>query len=805
MQVLRIIISSFLMLLSCLTSAVPNGIIVGRVTYTDGTPVENVVLNLNNTSIYGISDENGNYQLENVPLGMHSIIVKPYGGDIKVVNVELKSDRMRFGIELMATSTSRQLEEVEVKAQSKSQLLKSSGYSVGVVETQQMALQSVQTMELLDRTAGVRIRQNGGMGSANQFTINGLSGNSVRVFIDGIPVRNFGSSFSLSSLAPEQIERIEVYKGVVPAHLSEDALGGAINVVLKKNIRSKNSVIASYSLGSFNTHQANINANYRNDSTGFTVLGSAFYNYTDNNYEVWGDQVFVSEPPTWSLQYVKARRFHDSYRSYGMNADVGFTNVRWADRFLVGMLLSDMDKDVQHGGTMEVVYGNRRTGQGTRMLNLKYDKRAIGDKLDVNAFVSFTEAQRWVNDTVPYIYNWLGNRLWNERTQDYFTWNVGGGEAGKATLANNSERTLAGRANLAYELTEGHRLSVNYLLNRFTRDVTDPLLPQAEQELTETRYLTKQIVGFTYDSRFPDDKLKASAFWKLYLQQVSLADPLKVNNVLTSSRVDKSVNNNGYGFALSYALQPGISLLTSFEKAVRLPESTELLGNTSDNVNAAYNLLPERANNFNLGANATLIDKKDHQLRSELHFFFRDIRDMIMRGAESSATGNYSFENLGQIRSRGFDLEMNYDYRKKLTVNFNLSVFNARYNLRYDSHGVEYSYYGDRLRNAPYFTSNTYAEYNFGSILQKKSSLKLNYNFGYVHAFFRNWESLGGAGKAVIPTQLIHDLGLIYGFPGQRLTLSVNAKNLLNAQAFDNWALQKPGRAVYAKVSYRLW
>jgi len=805
MQVLRIIISSFLMLLSCLTSAVPNGIIVGRVTYTDGTPVENVVLNLNNTSIYGISDENGNYQLENVPYGTHAIIVKPFGGDIKVVNVELKSEKLRFGIELMATSTSRQLEEVEVKAQSKSQLLKSSGYSVGVVETQQMALQSVQTMELLDRTAGVRIRQNGGMGSANQFTINGLSGNSVRVFIDGIPVRNFGSSFSLSSLAPEQIERIEVYKGVVPAHLSEDALGGAINVVLKKNIRSKNSVMASYSLGSFNTHQANINANYRNDSTGFTVLGSAFYNYTDNNYEVWGDQVFVSEPPTWSLQYVKARRFHDSYRSYGLNADVGFTNVSWADRFLVGMLLSEMDKDVQHGGTMEVVYGNRRTGQGTRMLNLKYDKRAIGDKLDVNAFVSFTEAQRWVNDTVPYIYNWLGNRLWNERTQDYFTWNVGGGEAGKATLANNAERTLAGRANLAYEFTEAHRLSVNYLLNRFTRDVTDPLLPQAEQELTETRYLTKQIVGLTLDSRFPDDKLKASAFWKLYLQEVSLADPVKVNNVLTSSRVDKSVNNNGYGFALSYALQPGISLLTSFEKAVRLPESTELLGNTSDNVNAAYNLLPERANNFNVGVNATLIEKKEHRLRSELQFFFRDIRDMIMRGAESSATGNYSFENLGQILSRGFDLEMNYDYRKKLTVNSNLSVFNARYNLRYDSHGVEYSYYGDRLRNAPYFTSNTYAEYDFGSILQKNSSLKLNYNFGYVHEFFRNWESLGGAGKAVIPTQLIHDLGLIYGFPGQRLTLSVNGKNLLNAQAFDNWALQKPGRAVYAKVSYRLW
>lgn len=804
MNVSRFYIIVIVLLMSYLTVLAGSGDIYGRISYSDGSPAENVVLNLNNTTIYGVSDENGNYLLEKVPFGSHTLIVKPFGSELKVFTIELKSARLKFGIELKASSTANQLAEVEVKAQSKAQSMKTSGFSVGIVETQQMALQSVQTTELLDRTAGVRIRQSGGMGSSNQFTINGLSGNSVRVFIDGIPVRNYGSSFSLSSISPEQIERIEVFKGVVPAHLSEDALGGAINVVLKKNLRSSNSVVASYSVGSFNTHQANLNGSYRNDTTGFTVLASANYNYTDNNYEVWGDQVFVSEPPTWSLNYVKAKRFHDSYQSYGMNADVGFTNVKWADRFLVGALLMGMDKDVQHGGTMEVVYGNRRTGQSTRMLNLRYDKRSIADKLDVTAFVSYTDAQRWVVDTVPYIYNWLGNRLWNERTQDYYTWNVGGGEAGKATLANNTERTLAGRANLVYELSTGHRLSANYLLNRFTRDVADPLLPLAEQELTETRYLTKQIVGFTYDARFLDEKLKASAFWKVYLQQVSLSDPVKVNNVLSSVVVDKSTHNDGYGFALSYRIHPGVTLLTSYEKAVRLPESTELLGNSSDNVESSYSLNPEKANNINLGINALLVDKKDHLLRTDLVFFFRDIRDMIMRGAESSSTGTYSFENLGQILSRGFDLEMNYDYRKKLTVNFNLSLFNARYNLRYDSHGVEYSYYGDRLRNAPYFTSNTYAEYNFGSLLQKKSTLKVNYNLGYVHEFFRNWESIGGAGKAIIPTQLIHDLGLIYSFPGQRVTFSVNGKNLLNAQAFDNWALQKPGRAFYAKLSYRI-
>ncbi|MDD3195597.1 MAG: TonB-dependent receptor [Paludibacter sp.] len=779
-----------------------DGLLHGRVTYPDGSPAENVVVQVNNTAIIGISDEKGLYELEQVPFGAHHLIVKPFGSAIQVVSVELSTAKLRFDIRLKSDKGHKELKEVEVRAKSKSQLLKSSGYSVGIVETQQMALQSVQTSELLDRTAGVRLRQTGGMGSATEFTINGLSGNSVRVFIDGIPVRNYGSSFSVSSLAPEQIERIEVYKGVVPAHLSEDALGGAINVVLKKNIRSNNAITASYSLGSFNTHQANLNGNYRNDSTGFTVIGSGFYNYTDNNYEVWGDQVFVSEPPTWALEYVKARRFHDSYQSYGLNMDAGFTNVKWADRFLIGALYSEMDKDVQHGGTMEVVYGNRRTGQNTKMLNLRYDKRAIGDKLDVNAFVSVTEANRWVTDTVPHIYNWLGNRLWNDRTNDYYSWNVGGGEAGKATLATNVERTLAGRANASYRLSNNHRLSANYLLNRFTRDVVDPLLPAAEQELTETRYMTKQILGLTYDTYWLSEKLKTSVFWKFYHQQVSLSDPVKINNVLTAQAVDKSNTNNGYGMALSYTFRPDWLLLASFEKAVRLPESSELLGNTSDNVDAAYNLNPESAYNFNLGVQSGPFEWGEHVLRSDVNFFFRDIRDMIMRGAESTSTGTYSFENLGQILSRGFDLEMNYNYRKKLSVNFNLSLFNARYNLRYDAHGKEYSYYGDRLRNAPYFTSNTYAEYDFGSVIQKNSSLRLNYNFAYIHRFFRNWESIGGAGKAVIPTQMIHDVGLLYSFPNERLSVSVNGKNLLNAQAFDNWALQKPGRAVYAKLSY---
>ena len=149
---------------------------------------------------------------------------------------------------------------------------------------------------------GVTVRQDGGLGSAVNYNLNGMSGNSVRIFVDGIPISAYGSSFSLNSIPPSLIERIEVYKGVIPSHLTDDALGGAINVVLKKNMR--NSLSASLSYGSFNTYQANLNGRYRDERTGFTLNLSAFHNYSDNDYEVWASSCATSSPTVATSMYV---------------------------------------------------------------------------------------------------------------------------------------------------------------------------------------------------------------------------------------------------------------------------------------------------------------------------------------------------------------------------------------------------------------------------------------------------------------------------------------------------------------------
>jgi len=781
------------------------GKVSGKLAFPDGRPASFATVYIQHLKKYCLSDENGQYEIVDIPYGKHLLGINTIEAEPK--QVELVIDREHVELPLVLTENSNyNLSEVVVWGKNEAERLKEKGFTVNVLETQKIELQSVQANELLDRAAGVRIRQSGGMGSNVQYNINGLSGHSVRIFIDGIPIRNYGASFSLSSIPPSQIERIEVYKGVVPSHLSEDALGGAINIVLKKIKDTKKTLSASYSYGSFNTHQGSVDGSYKDGKTGFTVTASGFYNYTDNSYKVWGDQVYISEPPSWNLKYVKAKRFHDDYESYGINTNIGFTDVKWADRFTLGLLYSDMNKDVQNGGTMEVVFGNRRTGQDTKMANVRYEKKDLFVKdLSFNTFVSYTHSDRWVVDTIPYIYNWLGNKTWDEANNDYYKWNNNGGEQGRASLAENKEKTIAGRANLSYKFHPQHQISANYLYNNFVRDVEDPLLPQAEQELTETRYLTKQIIGVTYENHFLDHRLKSSLFFKHYIQSVKLKDPQTVNNQLTSVEYDETVNNNGYGLAISYAVLPTLLIQTSFEKALRMPDSNELLGNTSENIEATYELKPEKSHNVNVGLLAGPFDLNSHQLRGDFNFFVRDIRDMIMRGAENSKTGTYGYENLGKIMSRGFDAEVGYNFNKKFFATFNMSLFNARFNLKYDKNGKEYAYYKDRLRNAPYLTMNAGAEYLVSDLLQRGSKVTFNYNFGYVHEFYRNWESLGGAGKAVIPTQKIHDLGIVYSFPSQKIALSFNAKNIFNEQVFDNWALQKPGRAFYGKIIYKLF
>lgn len=702
----------------------------------------------------------------------------------------------------------RDIKEVKLKHRNTGKQRQEQGFNINVIETKEAALQNLQTTEILNRATGIKIRQSAGLGSDLSFNLNGLSGNSIRIFIDGIPIRNYGSSFSISNIPPSMIERVEVYKGVLPAELAEDALGGGINIILKKDLN--NSLTASYSFGSFNTHQADINASYRNKETGLTANLSTFYNYTDNNYKVWGDNVTLTDPQTGRVRPIKAERFHDGYQTYGIRGNVGYTRKSWADELLIGFMGSKMEKEMQTGATMNLVYGNRRTFSNSGLLSLQYRKNNIFvDGLDISTFSTYSKTMRTMVDNDGRVYNWLG-----EVQKDFYgndLVNISGAEAGRKTYAENEEDNFSNRTNIHYHLDRNHLIGVNVFYDRFTRNTDDRELPNEVREMQSTRKYGKKIISMNYEGNFFNRRLKTNAFYKLYNQNVEIIDYEYRNqptgSYLASISQKRSITNEGYGLTLSYAFSPKMMVLASAEKTMRLPGITEMLGNTSEQVNASFNLRPERGNNFNLGLHFNNIKYNNkHELGGEVNFFVRDINDLISRGVPTGRQENFAFENLGKIFSKGIDAELRYAFDKKLFINSNVSYNDARFNLKIDPiTGLAYPYYKKRLRNQPYFTSNTNVEYVWNNAFQKNARLAINYNFNYTHEFFRDWEGIGVANKITIPTQALHDIGATYTFPSRKWTIGVNAKNIFNTQVFDNYALQKPGRAVYGKLTYSIF
>ncbi|CEN45886.1 TonB-dependent receptor [Capnocytophaga canis] len=784
------------------------GMLMGRVVYANGAPVDMATVVIRSLNRHTSTDEKGMFRLENLALGKEYVVeVIPFGGQ----SVQVKADLRRKSTELFVRlkyDEAITLSQVEVLGKSKGRQSKDQGYAMNVISTKDVLMQNIQTTELLGRSAGIKIRQSAGMGSDISFNLNGLSGNSVRIFIDGIPIRNYGRSFSLSSIPPSMIERIEVYKGVLPAELSEDALGGGINVVLKKDMRSN--IMTSYSYGSFNTHQWDLNASHRDKETGFLATLSSFYNVTDNNYKVWGENVYVTNPITGEYTHVKAERFHDKYYSSGIKSNFGFTRKKWADEFLLGFMFSEMERDIQTGATMEVVYGNRRTEYKTAMGNFQYKKNDLFvNGLDVSAFVTYSKTYRQLIDTVPYVYNWKGEIARGYNNQ-LLKWQSGA-EGDSPTLATNDERNLANRLNAHYHIHKNHLIGVSYFLGTFIRQIDDPLLPEDIRNLLDERKYHKKITSFNYDVNLFDDKLKSSLFYKIYSQQVSLTEFIRTRNpngtiVVNNVKHNNKVNDQGYGFTLSYALTPKIIVSLSGEKSIRLPESTELLGNTSQGVSPSLGLKPEYSNNLNAGINFRDFSFGKHQLGAEMNFFVRDINDMIVRGVPRPSDDFFRFENLGKIISKGIDVELRYIWDKHLIFNGNVSYFNALFNLEFSPDtGLRYAHYRNRLRNAPYFTANANVEYIFKGIIQEKSQVSFNYNFSYTHEFFKEWEAYGAVGKIIIPSQPLHDLGITYSFPNRKWILAFNAKNIFDTQVFDNFALQKPGRSIFGKITYTIF
>jgi hypothetical protein len=115
---------------------------------------------------------------------------------------------------------------------------------------------------------------------------------------------------------------------------------------------------------------------------------------------------------------------------------------------------------------------------------------------------------------------------------------------------------------------------------------------------------------------------------------------------------------------------------------------------------------------------------------------------------------------------------------------------------------------GDRIPNRPYLFGSWGVRRRFSGMPTPGDSIEPFYSGRYVHGFYRGWESAGETRtKQTVDAQVTHSAGISWKVKrgATHVTSTFEVDNLTNAKVFDNYGVQRPGRAFYVKVMADTW
>lgn len=660
-----------------------------------------------------------------------------------------------------------------------------SAEAVSVVELRRAKQQSADLGEVLARTQGVAVRREGGLGSEARFSLNGLYDQQIRFFLDAVPLELAGYPFGIANVPLDLIDRVEVYRGVVPIRFGADALGGAVNLVSDDGYWPMAGV--SYQVGSFGTHRTSVNARYYQQPSGALVRGSAFLDSTNNNYEI---NVRVSDAEG-QLAPATVRRFHDDYRAYGASLEAGVVERPWAKRLLLRGFAASFDKELQHSTIMSLPYGEVGYGQNVRGATLRYEV-SLAPSVELELVGSYARRSVDYVDRSRWSYDWYGKRVFQRptggeidaRPHDQTVWHAG--FFARALLRWQPSKAQALRASVTPQLAS--RSGADHL--RAASSARDPL--------TAKRELLSLVSGLEYELNLFDARLSNVIFVKDYYYGAK-SEELLPGNVFHERRAHD--HTQGAGNTLRYRFVPWLYAKASYEYATRLPSSGELFGDGAL-VLENLELSPEVSHNANLGPRFELRRQPFGDLTLDINGFWRNSASLIvLLGTDQF----YTYENLYAARALGLENAASWTSPGRLaTLDGSLTWLDLR---NASTEGAFSKFEGDRIPNRPYLFASWGARLRFDGVVDARDSIEPFYHGRYVREFFRGWESVGvSREKQSVDTMITHTLGASWTVTRDagRATSTFEIDNVTDAKVFDNFGVQRPGRAFYLKASAEL-
>lgn len=767
----------------------------GHITDPDGTPLEGVTLMLEGLNAGAISDENGDFLLENLNPGNHTLQIRYIGYKPQDTTFVLEGSEpleMNFTLE----PAHYQLNQVLIREKSEAREAREKTITAQVLDVKSVAALPSTLTHIMNRSAGVRVRESGGLGNNADVSINGFQGRSVRYFKDGIPLDYLGDGYGISVSPLNTVDRVEVYKGVLPVSLGADALGGAVNLVSGNPTLPK--LQASYEIGSYDTHRATLAGHYADENRRFFAGVESYYNYSKNNYEV---EVRTPDPVTKNPTWLPVRLFHNGYEGYFAEGYAGLMNRTWTDELKISLVTFGIERQQQHPTLMNTPYGDIRLLQQAIVPTLRYKKTFFEDKLSADQFLAYSQIDRNRIDTARGNYTWLGEFIPNPHKR---------GESPQPALSDVQFKNLTSRTNFILRLPENHRLEGNLAVTYVRRKGEDPygmrFLNTNIDVLSMPATYLKWVSGLGWNYQFAGGKLTNDLIVKWFGYRSEGVDGFRSNSTTLQNIQGTSGRSWGVAEGLKYQMNESQLLRLSAEYTNRLPDQMELFGDSDTRV-PNFDLEPERSLNLNL--NYTLEKEK---YRIETGVLYRRTKGMILLIPVQPPFAQY--QNLENVRGYGFDTDIGVRLSPALQLTGNVTWLNNRmFGITEPSERWKE---GTRLRNTPFFFYNLGLNGNLADLIRTGDRLRFYVYYNFIREFYLDfipkkmepqgflglWGKSGVEMTTMIPNQHLLSAGMHYQFHFMPVELGFEVRNLTDERLYDFYRVEKAGRSYHLKINY---
>ncbi|MDC0636518.1 TonB-dependent receptor [Flavobacteriaceae bacterium] len=288
---MKIYLKIFLIIFS-ITCNSQNNSLAGKI--SDG--LENlsyVNIYIQNTKLGTSSNEDGYYQIKNIPSGTYKIVVSSLGYKTKTTEITFNKNENEKIIQNFSLVSDNSLDEIVVSGNLRPVSKSASSVPVDVYSKSFFEKNPTPSIfESLQNVNGVRPQLNCNICNTGDIHINGLEGPYTFVLIDGMPiVSGLSTVYGLTGIPQALIQQVEVVKGPASTLYGSEAVGGIINIITKKPSNSPMLFVDIFS-SSWEEINTDIGFKYNASKKIQGLLGINYFNYQniiDNNNDNFTD------------------------------------------------------------------------------------------------------------------------------------------------------------------------------------------------------------------------------------------------------------------------------------------------------------------------------------------------------------------------------------------------------------------------------------------------------------------------------------------------------------------------------------